>query len=102
MADETGPCAVCGGESDPDMRCDDCECWLCPDHLVIEAQAWDVHGWDGVDYRCRDHRRMRLGDPRPAAGAVSARPLTRLGVVIQVSRRPPGHIGHLKKRRHGM
>ena len=54
----TGSCHVCGAEAA--AQCDDCQGWLCPDHLVIEAQAWDVHGWDGVDSRCPDHRRINF------------------------------------------
>ena len=57
MADETGPCSLCHTEAD--AQCDDCKCWLCPDHLIIDAQAWDVQGFDGVDSRCSDHRRVR-------------------------------------------
>jgi hypothetical protein len=34
--------------------------WVCDDHLVIEAQAWDTHGWDGVDFRCHAHRNLSL------------------------------------------
>lgn len=53
----TGPCALCGTEAD--SRCDDCQCWLCYDHLTIEAQWWDTLAADGVDYRCPDHRRVQ-------------------------------------------
>jgi hypothetical protein len=54
----TEPCGVCGAPALYDTRCDDCQAWLCDTHLTIEAQAWDVRGWDGVDFRCPAHRRL--------------------------------------------
>jgi len=27
---------------------------------VVEAQAWDIHGMDGVDIRCQEHRNLSL------------------------------------------
>lgn len=53
---KTSRCADCDGEAT--AQCDDCGRWLCATHLVIEAQAWDVGGWDGVDFRCHAHRRI--------------------------------------------
>jgi hypothetical protein len=50
-------CGVCGMAGTD--QCDDCQGWLCPAHLVMEAQAWDVVGWDVVDFRCPAHRRVR-------------------------------------------
>jgi hypothetical protein len=52
---ETGPCAVCGHAAD--FQCDVTGCgqWFCDAHGAIEAQSWDVYGWDGVDFRCRAH-----------------------------------------------
>lgn len=53
-----GICIVCG--EDAESQCDDCQRWLCYEHLIVEAQAWDVHGFDGVDFRCHEHRRVRF------------------------------------------
>src|SRR6266568_9567665 len=55
----TGPCWVCGKLATE--RCDygydeSCCRWLCHDHAIIEAQHWDIHGMDGVDIRCAEHR----------------------------------------------
>ena len=54
----THPCWSCGVEAED--QCDDCRRWVCPEHLIIEAQAWDVQGWDGVDFRCTAHRRVNF------------------------------------------
>ena len=53
----TRTCRVCGAAAD--AQCDDCQCWLCFAHLIIEEQAWDGCGWDGVDFRCPEHRWVR-------------------------------------------
>jgi hypothetical protein len=69
MHHDSGPCWVCGALArdrcayhESPSRYDDprCNCWVCDDHLVIEAQAWDMHGWDGVDFRCHAHRNLSL------------------------------------------
>lgn len=62
-----GPCWVCGERATD--QCDKplgkstlydpcCDRWLCRKHLVIEAQSWDSRGWDGVDFRCQEHRNL--------------------------------------------
>jgi len=59
----TGPCWVCGAvaTNQCDYRYDDsCRRWICYDHAVVEAQAWDIHGMDGVDIRCQEHRNLSL------------------------------------------
>lgn len=50
-------CVICG-DAAGDTSCDDCRRWLCWEHAIVEAQAWDVHGFDGVDIRCPDHRHI--------------------------------------------
>lgn len=57
---ESGPCWVCGAVAMG--RCDapGCVRWLCYDHAAVEAQPWDVAGWDGVDIRCQEHRTLDL------------------------------------------
>jgi hypothetical protein len=69
MPHDNGLCCVCGALASE--RCDyqeppgrddapRCHRWVCDDHLVIEAQAWDTHGWDGVDVRCHAHQNLSL------------------------------------------
>jgi hypothetical protein len=69
MHHDDGPCWVGGALArdrcaypEPSSRYDDplCNRWVCDDHLIIEAQAWDTHGWDGVDCRCHAHRHLSL------------------------------------------
>jgi hypothetical protein len=51
----TGACWECGEEAPWVCDTPGCDRWVCYDHTIVEAQAWDVHGFDGVDIRCREH-----------------------------------------------
>ena len=59
MTEDLTTCGVCGAAAEADERCDDCRRPLYADHLIYEAQWWDVAGWDGIDVRCPAHRRVR-------------------------------------------
>ena len=50
---ESGPCWQCGDEAPWTCDTPGCGRWVCHEHTVVEAQAWDVLGADGVDIRCR-------------------------------------------------
>jgi hypothetical protein len=51
----SGACWQCGDEAPWTCDTPGCARWVCHEHTVVEAQAWDSLGADGVDIRCREH-----------------------------------------------
>lgn len=54
----SGACWVCGDEATDQCEAPGCARWVCLAHVIIEAQWWDVQGFDGVDIRCPTHRQI--------------------------------------------